>query len=183
MLILRSCGLPSARVFRGKRSNYLRRARDPNSGWLTVRTRLKLRVHKTEVNKVSPVPIIDLLVYPDDCDSFGHVNQATFLRLFEHARWQAVEKGPGMDVFGRTDAWPAVRKTTIEYFASAFPGDLLRFNADLPQLGRTSFTMHQTARRVADNTLIAEADFVFVCVSRDGTPTPVPEEIVRFLGG
>jgi YbgC/YbaW family acyl-CoA thioester hydrolase len=142
-----------------------------------------LRGHETGVNEVSPVPTIELLVYPDDCDSFGHVNQATFLRLFEHARWQAVAKGPGIDIFDRTDAWPAVRKTTIEYFASAFPGDFLRFATDPPQLGRTSFTMHQTARRVSDDTLIAEAEFVFVCVSRDGTPKPVPEEIAGFLSG
>ena len=122
-------------------------------------------------------------MYPDDCDSFGHVNQASFLRLFEHARWQAVAEGPGIDIFGRTNAWPAVRKTTIEYFASAFPGDVLRFTTELPQLGRTSFTMHQAVRRVADDALIAEADFVFVCVTRDGAPTPVPEEVARFLSG
>lgn len=131
---------------------------------------------------MSPVPSIRLLVYPDDCDSFGHVNQATLLRLFEHARWQAVADGPGIDIFDRHDAWPVVRKTTIEYFASAFPGNLLRFDTDLTQLGRTSFTMHQTARRDSDDTIIAEADFVFVCVKRDGKPTPVPEEVARFLG-
>jgi len=121
-------------------------------------------------------------VYPDDCDSFGHVNQATFLRLFEQARWQAVAKGPGIDIFTRSDAWPAVRKTTIEYCASAFAGDLLRFDTELTHLGRTSLTMRQTARRDSDKTLVAEADFVFVCVKRDGTPTPVPEEIAQFFG-
>jgi acyl-CoA thioester hydrolase/thioesterase-3 len=131
---------------------------------------------------VSPVPTTKLLVYPDDCDSFGHVNQATFLRLFEHARWQAVASGPGIDIFDRTDAWPAVRKTTIEYHASAYPGDVLRFETGLTQLGHTSFTMHQTASRDSDDSIVAEADFVFVCVTRDGKPTPVPEEVARFLG-
>jgi len=131
---------------------------------------------------VSPVPSVKLLVYPDDCDSFGHVNQATFLRLFEHSRWQAVADGLGIDVFDGEDAWPAVRKTTIEYYASAFPGDVLRFDTVLTQLGRTSFTMHQTASRDVDDTIVAEADFVFVCVTRDGKPTPVPEKVARFLG-
>jgi 3-oxoadipate enol-lactonase len=134
------------------------------------------------VDPLSAIPAIELLVYPDDCDSFGHVNQATFLRLFEHARWQAVARGPGIDIFSRSDAWPAVRKTKIEYFASAFAGDRLRFDTDLTHLGRTSFSMHQTAKRGTDDTLVAEADFVFVCVRRDGTPTPVPDEIARFLG-
>jgi len=134
------------------------------------------------VASLSPIPAVELLVYPDDCDSFGHVNQATFLRLFEQARWQAVAMGPGVDIFNRCDAWPAVRKTTIEYFASAFAGDRLRFDSELTHFGRTSFSMHQTARRNTDDTLLAEADFVFVCVRRDGSPTPVPEEIARFLG-
>ena len=130
---------------------------------------------------MSPVPSIELLVFPDDCDSFGHVNQATFLRLFEQARWQAVAKGPGIDVFTGSNAWPAVRKTTIEYHTSAFAGDLLRFDTEQTHLGRTSFSMHQTARRGSDNTLVAEAEFLFVCVKRDGTPTPVPEEVARFI--
>lgn len=134
-----------------------------------------------QVIAVSHVPSVELLVYPDDCDSFGHVNQATFLRLFEHARWKAVDNGPGVDIFTRNDAWPAVRKTTIEYHAGAFPGDRLRFDTERTHLGRTSFSMHQTARRTSDNALVAEAEFVFVCVRRDGTPTPVPEEISGFF--
>ncbi len=130
---------------------------------------------------VTPFPSVELLVFPDDCDSFGHVNQATFLRLFERARWNAVAAGPGIDIFDREDAWPAVRKTTIEYLASAFPGDVLRFDTVVEQLGRTSFTMQQTAIRDADDTVVAEAHFVFVCVTRKGEPTPVPGEISRFL--
>lgn len=132
---------------------------------------------------MSQISSVELLVYPDDCDSFGHVNQATFLRLFEHARWQAVAAGPGMDVFERTDAWPAVRKTTIEYYAGAFPGDKLRFEFSLTDLGRTSFTVHQSATRDSDNVVVAEADLLFVCLKRDGTPTPVPGEVADFLGG
>ena len=131
---------------------------------------------------MSSIPSIELLVFPVDCDSFGHVNQATFLRLFEQARWQAVAQGPGVDIFQRHDAWPAVRKTTIEYHASAFPGDLIRFDISVTNIGRTSIGMHQTARRSSDNQLLAEADFLFVCVASDGTPTPVPEEVKAFLG-
>ena len=44
-------------------------------------------------------------------------------------------------------AWPAVRKTVIDYHAAAFPGDVLRFEQTLTHRGRTSFTMRQTARR------------------------------------
>jgi 3-oxoadipate enol-lactonase len=124
---------------------------------------------------------IDLVVYPDECDAFGHLNQASFLSLFERARWEMLRRGPGMDVFTRAGAWPALRKTVIDYRAAAFPGDVLRFEQVLTHHGQTSFTMRQTARRVRDDTLIASAEFVFVCIAREGRPVPVPEEFSRFM--
>ncbi|MEP6574127.1 MAG: alpha/beta fold hydrolase [Gemmatimonadota bacterium] len=124
---------------------------------------------------------IDLTVYPDECDAFGHLNQAAFLSLFERARWEMLARGPGMNIFTLADAWPAVRKTAIDYHAPAFPGDVLRFQQSLIHHGRTSFTMRQTARRVRDDVLIATAEFVFVCVSRDGRPVPVPEVFGQFM--
>jgi YbgC/YbaW family acyl-CoA thioester hydrolase len=124
---------------------------------------------------------IDLTVYPDECDAFGHLNQASFLSLFERARWEMLARGPGMDVFTRAGAWPAVRKTVIDYHAAAFPGDVLRFHQAVTHRGRTSFTMRQTARRVRDDALIATAEFVFVCISREGRPVPVPAEFGEFM--
>jgi YbgC/YbaW family acyl-CoA thioester hydrolase len=126
-------------------------------------------------------PEVDLTVYPDECDAFGHLNQASFLSLFERARWEMLARGPGMDVFTRAGAWPAVRKTVIDYHAAALPGDVLRFEQALTHHGRTSFTMRQTARRLGDATLIATAEFVFVCINREGRPVPVPEEVGRFM--
>jgi 3-oxoadipate enol-lactonase len=128
-----------------------------------------------------PIPEIDLVVYPDECDAFGHLNQASFLSLFERARWEMLRDGPGMDVFTRSGAWPALRKTVIEYRAAAFPADVLRFQQVLTHHGHTSFTMRQTARRVRDDTLIASAEFVFVCIDRDGRPTPVPQEFSEYM--
>jgi YbgC/YbaW family acyl-CoA thioester hydrolase len=128
-----------------------------------------------------PIPEIDLVVYPDECDAFGHLNQASFLSLFERARWEMLRGGPGMDVFTRSGAWPALRKTVIDYRAAAFPGDVLRFQQVLTHHGRTSFTMRQTARRVRDDILIASAEFVFVCIDRDGRPIPVPQEFSEYM--
>jgi YbgC/YbaW family acyl-CoA thioester hydrolase len=127
------------------------------------------------------LPEIDLVVYPDECDAFGHLNQASFLSLFERARWEMLHRGPGMDVFTRAGAWPALRKTVIDYRAAAFPGDVLRFQQALTHHGRTSFTMRQTARRVRDDTLIASAEFVFVCIDRDGRPVPVPPQFSEYM--
>jgi pimeloyl-ACP methyl ester carboxylesterase len=90
-------------------------------------------------------------------------------------------RGPGMDVFTRSGSWPALRKTVIDYRAAAFPGDVLRFQQALTHHGRTSFTMRQTARRVQDDTLIASAEFVFVCIDRQGRPVAVPAEFGEYM--
>jgi 3-oxoadipate enol-lactonase len=127
------------------------------------------------------MPPILLTVYPDECDAFGHLNQASFLSLFERARWEMLRTGPGMDVFDRSGAWPAVRRTVIEYHSAAYPGDVLRFEQELTHVGRTSFTMRQVAHRSSDDALIATAEFVFVCVSRNGRPVPVPREFHDFM--
>jgi YbgC/YbaW family acyl-CoA thioester hydrolase len=127
------------------------------------------------------MPPILLTVYPDECDAFGHLNQASFLSLFERARWETLRTGPGMDLFERAGTWPAVRRTLVEYHAPAFPGDVLRFDQELTHVGRTSFTMRQVARRTSDDALVASAEFVFVCVSRNGRPVAVPQEFHAFM--
>ena len=129
-----------------------------------------------------PLPDIDLTVYPDECDAFGHLNQASFLALFERARWEMLARGPGMDVFARHAAWPAVRRSVVEYSAAGYPGDILRFQQTLIHHGRTSFTLRQQARRVRDDALLATAEFVFVCIDAAGRPTPVPAEFTAFVG-
>ena len=127
------------------------------------------------------MPSIELTVYPDECDAFGHLNQASFLSLFERARWEMLARGPGMDVFSRAGTWPAVRRTVIDYHAAAYPGDVLGFDQTLTHRGRTSFTMRQTARRLRDDELIATAEFVFVCVNAEGRPVPIPDEFGAFM--
>src|ERR1043165_284911 len=124
---------------------------------------------------------VEQVVYPDDCDAFGHLNQASFLRVFERARWDLLARGPGMDVFSRHGAWPALRRTVIDYHAPAFPGDVLRVHQALVHHGRTSFTMRETATRTGDGTLVATAEFVFVCIDREGRPIPVPAEVSDFF--
>lgn len=131
---------------------------------------------------MSAKPPVRFIVFPDDCDAYGHLNQAAVVRLFERARWAALAAGPGMDVFTRNGVWPAVRKTTVEHRAQAFTGDELRFDLALAHHGRTSFTLRQIATRAADETTVADGEFVFVCVGEDGRPRPVPPEVSRFFG-
>jgi 3-oxoadipate enol-lactonase len=131
---------------------------------------------------VTPFATVELTVYPYDCDAFGHLNQAALLTLLERARWDALARGPGMDLFDRNGVWPAMRKATIEYHAPAFARDVLRVETTIAGRGTTSMTLRHVVRRISDDVAIAEAEMVFVCIDRLGRATPIPDEIARFLG-
>ena len=131
---------------------------------------------------MTPFPTVDLTVYPFECDAFGHLNQAALLTLLERARWDALARGPGMDLFERNGVWPAVRKAVVEYKAAVFSRDVLRIETTVANRGTTSLTLRHAVRRLADDVLVAEAEMVFVCIDRVGRATPIPEEIVRLLG-
>lgn len=130
---------------------------------------------------MTSVPSVELTVLPSDCDASGHVNETGFLRLFEHVRWEQLARGPGLEVFRKRGSWPAVRKATLEFHAPVGAGARLRFETSLTHHGRTSFSLHQTARRDGDD-VVADADLVFVCVDAKNEPTPVPDEIAHFFG-
>ena len=131
---------------------------------------------------MSSFPPVELTVYPAECDAFGHLNQAALLALLERARWDALARGPGMDLFDRNGVWPAARKAVIEYKAGVYPRDVLRIEMTVTHRGSTSMTLRHVVRRVSDDIVVAEAEIVFVCINRLGRPTPLPEEIARFLG-
>ena len=131
---------------------------------------------------MTPFGTIELTVYPYECDAFGHLNQASLLTLLERARWDALARGPGMDLFDRNGVWPAVRKATIEYRAPAFARDVLRVETTVVGRGTTSMTLRHVVRRASDDAAVAEAEMVFVCIDRVGRATPIPDEIARFLG-
>src|SRR5829696_8903208 len=63
------------------------------------------------------------------------------------------------------------------------PGGRPALSAGTDPSWHTSFTMRQTARRVRDETLIASAEFVFVCIDREGRPIPVPPEFTSYMHG
>jgi len=123
-----------------------------------------------------------LRIFPDDCDSFGHVNQAAYLRLFERARWESLRQGPGQGLMTADGGWPAVRRARIEYHAPAFPADAVAFDMWLSHTGRTSFTIQQDARRASDGTLLATLESVFVMIGPAGRPVPLPAAVREHLG-
>ena len=128
------------------------------------------------------MPPILLTVYPDECDAFGHLNQASFLSLFERARWEMLRAGPGMDLFDRTGAWPAVRKTVIEYHAAGLPRRRppVRAGAD----PRRPHQLHHAPGRPAPPRTTPSSPPPSSSSSASiaqGRPVPVPREFNDFM--
>lgn len=128
------------------------------------------------------LPTVDLTIYPYECDAFGHLNEAAFLAVLERARWEALARGPGMDVFRRHGMWPAVRHATVDYRAGVYPGDVLRVATQVTERGTTSVTLRHLVTRVSDEVLVAEAELVFVMIDRSGRPTPFSDELAHLFG-
>ena len=131
---------------------------------------------------VSRLPTVEVTVYPYECDAYGHLNEAAYLTVFERARWEALARGPGADLFRRHGVWPAVRSASVEFLRPAFPGDVLAVDLRLESLGRTSLAMAQSAVRRSDGAVLAEARFTFVMVDPAGGSVAVPDEVAGAFG-
>lgn len=114
-------------------------------------------------------------IFPSDCDSVGHVNHAQMLRLLERARWAALEKAMTYEEYEKSKLWAVVRKVEALYNAQTFPGDDLTIRTGLVSVGNTSFVVRQQAKGRGGE-VACDATIVYVTVSPEGRPIPVPDE-------
>lgn len=114
-------------------------------------------------------------IYPSDCDSVGHVNHAHMLTLLERARWSALERHMSYDAYMKSSLWAVVRKVEASYHAQTFPGDDLSIRTGMTSVGNTSFIVRQEVRNQG-NVVVCDASIVYVTVSADGKPIPVPDQ-------
>lgn len=114
-------------------------------------------------------------IYPGDCDTAGHVNHAAILTFLERARWDALEKHMAFRDYIKRAQWAVVRHVDISYSTPALPGDDFIVRTGLESIGNTSFTVRHVARNQRD-ALICEAKIVYVTITPEGKPMPVPDE-------
>jgi YbgC/YbaW family acyl-CoA thioester hydrolase len=117
---------------------------------------------------------LSIHIYPSDCDTAGHVNHAYMLLLLERARWAALERHMKFDQYLQRALMAVVRHIDASYSVPARPGDEFNIRTGLLSVGNTSFTVKQTAHN-QDGALVCELTVVYVTLSAEGRPTPVPE--------
>jgi YbgC/YbaW family acyl-CoA thioester hydrolase len=94
-------------------------------------------------------------------DSFGHLNNARYLELFEQARWDLVtERGYGIETVRRKKAGPTILEVTIKFLLELAPRDVVVIRSTIltyeRKVGVLQQRMHKDGRELA-----CDATFTF----------------------
>ncbi len=120
-----------------------------------------------------------------ELDSFGHVNNATFLNYLEAARGDYLEQmGLSFNDFAKWQSYPVIVRHEIEYKAPALYGDELSIEAIIDKVGRSSMRFVYDVYK-QNRQLLAKAVTTLVFVGKEGSPISIPapfkKELDRFL--
>lgn len=111
-----------------------------------------------------------------ELDSFGHVNNATYLQYLEYARGEYLrQQGLSFSHFQDWDAIPYVLSAEINYKSSARAEDELEINGEITNWGRCSFVLDYQVFNKTSNKLAASASLKFAFVNSREKIIPIPK--------
>src|SRR3954469_23299527 len=94
-------------------------------------------------------------------DSFGHMNNARYLELYEQARWDLItERGFGIDTIRRTQTGPIILEVTVRFMRELAAREAVVIRSELVSYERKIGKMRQQIIK-ADAALACEALFTF----------------------
>jgi len=118
-----------------------------------------------------------------ECDSYGHVNNATYLNYLEYARMEALEKkGITLALLRSSGYMVIIKRVDIEYKYPASMGEILKIKTWLKDYRNTSGTFRQEIIREFDSRQVALADVLWVFTNLEGRPIPIPQIIQKAFG-
>lgn len=93
-------------------------------------------------------------------DSFGHVNNAIYLTLFEDARWDFINKNNyGIEKIKSTGLGPVILEININFKRELLPRDEIIIKSQLQSYDKKIGTLNQSIYR--SDKVCCTADFVF----------------------
>jgi YbgC/YbaW family acyl-CoA thioester hydrolase len=94
-------------------------------------------------------------------DSFGHVNNATYLELYEEARWDFITKGGyGLNTIQKEKKGPIVLETTVKFRKEIKNREKIRIISQATEIKGKIMKMHQMILNEKDE-ISSEAFFTF----------------------
>lgn len=101
-----------------------------------------------------------VLIKETHLDTFGHMNNAKYLELFEEARWQLItERGFGLDQIQKTKTGPVILEVNLKFIKEIKLREQIQITTKvLSYEGKISRLQQQMIK--GDGSLAAEATFV-----------------------
>ena len=124
----------------------------------------------------------DITVMNEHLDSFGHVNNAVYLQLFEQARWDIINKnGYGIDKIQDTGLGPTILKIEITFTKELRLHDHIIIETRMLPYRKKIGGVHQQMLRNGE--VVCEATYTMglFCLKKRKLVLPTPEWL-RALG-
>ncbi len=87
----------------------------------------------------------ELLIRESHLDSYGHVNNATYLTMFEEARWEAItQRGYGFSEVHKTEIGPVVLDVHIKFMKELVLREKIRITMELVSYEGKIFKLKQS---------------------------------------
>ena len=122
------------------------------------------------------IHLYELTIHERHLDTFGHVNNATYLQLFEEARWDLITgRGFGLDVIQKTRIGPVILEASVKFRREVKNRETLTIKTSLIDYEGKIGRLSQRAFK-QDGDLAADATFVIALWDIDQrkiiAPTP-----------
>jgi YbgC/YbaW family acyl-CoA thioester hydrolase len=124
----------------------------------------------------APVHEYRVFIVESHLDTFGHVNNATYLQLFEEARWDLITgRGFGLDVIQKTRIGPVILEASVKFRREVKNRETMTIKTSLIDYEGKIGRLSQRAFK-EDGDLAADATFVIALWDIDQrkiiAPTP-----------
>lgn len=124
-------------------------------------------------------------VYYEDTDAGGIVYYVNYLKFMERARTERLRHlGYAQSQLVDENLLFVVHSAEARYHAPAKLDDELFISAEVMELNRASIRFRQQVRRVTDEVLLCEGQFLVACVRADNLkPRAIPEALRAAFAG
>jgi acyl-CoA thioester hydrolase len=121
-------------------------------------------------------------IYYHDTDCGGVVYYANYLKYFEEARTEFLEsRGLSVPALIGQGLFFAVRSCYVDYKRPARYGDVILCDAVVDRMTGAQLFFKQQVRLKSTGVLMAEAEVVLVCLTKDFKPAALSDEMKEKL--
>lgn len=96
------------------------------------------------------------------CDSYGHLNNARYLELFEEARWTLLEEANIIQPLKEKGLLFFIVNINVNYRKAVDDGMTIDIHTEPEEIKRKTISLKQTVYEKGGNTVLADAVVTFV---------------------